>query len=101
MEDGVGDGGLFGFIGFEDEEKALVVGCGEGGKCGYFLEWLIIFDVGEFKGTDEGGESFGTEAKGFLFYECEVFEMLEEGGWCFGDDMKDFHPSFEVFDKSF
>lgn len=62
MEDWVGYGCGVGFEGFEDEEEAFVVGCREGGEGGYLLEWLIIFDVGEFESSDERRESFCTES---------------------------------------
>ena len=50
-----------GFVGFEDEEKTLVVGCGQSSECGDFLERLIVFDVGEFESTDERSQTFGAE----------------------------------------
>ena len=42
------------FIGFENEEEAFVVCCCKSGKCGDFLERLVVFNVGEFEGSDEG-----------------------------------------------
>lgn len=83
MEDRVGDGGSVGFVGFEDEEETFVVGCGQRGEGGDFLQRLVVFDVGKFEGADEGGEALGAEAKGFAFDEGQVFKVLEEGGWCF------------------
>ena len=65
------------FVGLKNQEKAFVVGCSEGGECGYFLQRLIIFDVGEFKGTDEGCEAFGAEPD-FLLTNAVTSKEQEE-----------------------
>ena len=61
MENRVWDRCCVRFVGFEDEEETLVVGCGQSRECGDLLERLIVFDIGEFEGTDERSETFGTE----------------------------------------
>ena len=61
MEDGVWHGSGVGLKRLEDEEKAFVVGGSEGGKRGYFLERLIVFDVGELESADKGSQSFSAK----------------------------------------
>ena len=52
MEDWVGDCGGVGFVGLEDEEEAFVVGSGESGEGGYFLERLVVLNVRKLKSSD-------------------------------------------------
>ena len=78
VEDWVRNGCGVGLKGFEDEEEPFVVGCCKGGEGGYFLEWLIVFDVCEFEGSDEGCESFCAESERFPFDEGQLLQMLEE-----------------------
>ena len=63
MENRVGHSCGVGLVGFEDKEEAFVVGCNESGESGDFLEGLVVFDVGELEGSDEGGETFGAESR--------------------------------------
>lgn len=48
VENWVWDSGGIGFIGLKDQEEPFIIGCGQGGKGGYFLKRLIVFDVGKF-----------------------------------------------------
>lgn len=80
VQDRVGHGGGVGFVRFEDEEEAFVVGRGQRGEGGDFLQRLVVFDVGELERADEGCETLGAEAERFSFDEGEVLEVLEEGG---------------------
>ena len=62
MEDWVRDSCGVRFVGFENQEEAFVVRCCEGGECGNFLKWLIIFYVCKFESPDERCETFGTKS---------------------------------------
>lgn len=62
MKDRVGNGCVFGFKGFENQEEALVVCRSECGECGDFLEGLIVFDICELEGSDEGGKTLCAES---------------------------------------
>ena len=53
MEYGIGDCGSLGFVGLKNQKEAFVVGCCKGGKCCYFLKWLVVFNVREFQRPDE------------------------------------------------
>ncbi len=52
MKYGIGNGGGIGFVGFQNEEEAFVVGCSKGGEGGNFLKGLVVFDVCEFECSD-------------------------------------------------
>ena len=52
MQDGIGNGGCIGFVGFQYEKEAFVVGCSKGGEGGNFLKGLVVFDVCEFERSD-------------------------------------------------
>ena len=93
MQDWIRYSSGIGFVGLEDKEEALVVGCGESSEGGYFLERLIVFYVCEFEGSDEGSETFSAESqvwsilqyehiggnsipKWLFFYEGQIFQVL-------------------------
>ena len=63
MKDGVGDGGSVRFEGLENEEEAFFICGNKSSKRSYVLKREVIFDVGELKSADEGGQTLSTESR--------------------------------------